>query len=82
MTGHFTRLRVLTLLRTGTGVARLAYPDTVIPGVAAGPPSTRGRKVVRVLGVRQVAQAVLTGGLRPPAYSGWAPRSTSLTPPA
>jgi len=62
-----TALRVLSPLRAGVGATRLAYPHTVIPGVAAGPLSNRGRKVVRVLGARQVAQAVATGRAPTPA---------------
>jgi hypothetical protein len=62
-----TALRVLSPLRAGIGVARLAYPHTVIPGLAAGSLSSRGRKVVRVLGARQVAQAVVTGRAPTPA---------------
>ena len=54
-------LRTLSPVRAGVGIARLAFPHTLIPGLAAGPLSNRGRRVVRVLGARQVAQAVITG---------------------
>lgn len=56
-----TALTALSPLRAAVGVARLAYPHTVIPGLAAGPLRGRGRKAVRVLGVRQVTQALVSG---------------------
>lgn len=56
-----SRLRALSPVRAVVGIARLAFPHTLIPGLAAGPLSDRGQRVLRVLGARQVAQAVITG---------------------
>ena len=55
-----TVLRALGPVRAGVGVARLAFPDTVIPRLAPVPLPSRGRLVVRVLGARQIAQAMIT----------------------
>lgn len=39
----------------------MVRPDVVVPGLSGGPLGPGGRRVVRVLGVRQLAQAWLTG---------------------
>ena len=54
-------VRVLRPARAVTGAARLAFPALSLPGINAGRLSLGGRRVVRVLGARQVAQAGLTG---------------------
>ncbi|MGH9106454.1 MAG: hypothetical protein ACRDZX_11595, partial [Acidimicrobiales bacterium] len=54
-------LRALSPARATVGVARLGFPDTVIPGWANGPLDDRARRVVRVLGARQIIQALITG---------------------
>ncbi len=54
-------LRALGPVRAAVGCARVAFPGTVIPGLAKGALGARGRGVVRVLGARQITQALLTG---------------------
>ncbi|MGH9171707.1 MAG: hypothetical protein ACRD0Z_12680 [Acidimicrobiales bacterium] len=53
-------LGALSPVRAAIGIARLAFPDTVIPGLGS-PLDTRGRRVVQVLGARQITQALVTG---------------------
>ncbi len=60
-------LGVLSPVRAAVGVARVAFPDTVVPGLADGSLSVPGRRVVRVLGARQIIQALLTGRAATPA---------------
>ncbi len=51
----------LSKVRSGLGLAQLLVP-AVAAGVVAGQrPDPRGRRVVRVLGARQLAQALTTG---------------------
>jgi hypothetical protein len=47
--------------RAGVGIVDLVFPDTLVGRLIDGQLSDRGRKVVRVLGARQVAQALLSG---------------------
>jgi len=55
------RLRLLIpLARAGYGTALLCAPGPMIGVVTGQPPSRRARRVARVLGVRHVAQAVVT----------------------
>ena len=60
-------LGALSLVRAAIGVARLAFPDTVIPGLDGDHVGPGARRLVRVLGIRQVGQALLTGRAPPPA---------------
>ena len=56
-----SRLRLLVpLARAGYGVALLCAPGPIIGIVTGRPPSPRARQVARVLGVRHLAQAVIT----------------------
>jgi hypothetical protein len=55
------RLRLLIpLARAGYGTALLCAPGPLIGVVTGQPPSRRARRVARVLGVRHLAQAVVT----------------------
>jgi len=55
------RLRLLVpLARAGYGTALLCAPGPMIGVLTGQPPSRRARRVARVLGVRHVAQAVVT----------------------
>jgi hypothetical protein len=55
------RLRLLVpLARAGYGAALLCAPGPIIGVVTGRPPSPRARQVARVLGVRHLAQAVIT----------------------
>ena len=54
-------LAVLSPVRAAIGAARLVVPALSLPGINAARLGGGGRKVVRVLGARHVAQAVLTG---------------------
>lgn len=54
-------VRVLGPARAAIGAARLVFPALSLPGINAARLGTGGRRVVRVLGVRQVVQAALTG---------------------
>ncbi len=54
-------VRVLSPARAAVGAARLALPVLSMPAINAARLGAGGRRVVRVLGVRQVAQAGLTG---------------------
>ncbi len=60
-------LRVLTPARAAIGAARLASPALSLPGSNASRRGGGGRKVVWVLGARQVGQAALTGRTPTPA---------------
>lgn len=60
-------LRLLSPVRAATGVVRLVRPDVVVPGLVGGPLGPGARRVVRVLGVRQLAQAWLTARNPTPA---------------
>jgi hypothetical protein len=51
----------LRFVRAGVGIVHLAFPDALVRRLVGGQLSDRGRKVVRVLGARQVAQALLSG---------------------
>lgn len=53
-------LRMLCSVRAGVGLARVAFPDTVLPGLAATPLPSHARLVVRLLGARQIVQGVVT----------------------
>jgi hypothetical protein len=53
--------KALSLVRTGVGVVHLAFPDTLVRRLTGRQLSAPGRRVVRVLGARQVAQALLSG---------------------
>jgi hypothetical protein len=53
--------RTLNRVRAGVGIARLVYPHLLFPTQVTGRLSNRGREVLRVLGARQVAQALVTG---------------------
>ena len=56
-----SRLRLLIpLARAGYGTALLCAPGPMIGVVTGQPPSRRARRVARILGVRHVAQAVVT----------------------
>ena len=56
-----SRLRLLVpLARAGYGAALLCAPGPMIGVVTGQPPSRRARQVARVLGVRHLAQAVIT----------------------
>ena len=56
-----SRLRLLVpLARAGYGAALLCAPGPIIGVVTGQPPSPRARQVARVLGVRHLAQAVIT----------------------
>jgi hypothetical protein len=57
---HVPPTHALGVVRAGVGVARLVFPDTVFPGLAPLALSSHGRLVVRALGVRQIAQAIVT----------------------
>jgi hypothetical protein len=55
------RLRLLVpLARAGYGAALLCAPGPMIGVITGQPPSRRARRVARVLGVRQLAQAAVT----------------------
>ena len=54
-------VRVLSPARAAIGAARLVFPVLSLPGINTVGLGAGGRRVVRVLGVRQVAQAALTG---------------------
>ena len=54
-------LAVLSPTRAAIGAARLVVPALSLPGINAARLGAGGRKVVRVLGARHVAQAALTG---------------------
>jgi hypothetical protein len=54
-------MRLLSPTRAAIGAARLVFPVLSLPGINTVGLGTEGRRVVRVLGVRQVAQAALTG---------------------
>ena len=54
-------VRVLSPARAAIGAARLVFPVLSLPAINAARLGAGGRRVVRVLGVRQVAQAGLTG---------------------
>jgi hypothetical protein len=58
--------RRLSQLRTVLGTVDLIFPGTVVRFSRNEPFHRHGRKVVRVLGVRQLAQAAVTGS-RPTA---------------
>lgn len=60
-------LRVLSPARAAIGAARLTLPALSLPGINASRLGGGGRKVVRVLGARQLAQAALTGRTPTPA---------------
>ena len=79
---RMSTIHPLGAIRAGVGVVRLLFPNSVIPGLVPIPPSSHGRLVVRALGVRQIAQAILRAGIPMRPSSGWALWSTSLTPPA
>jgi hypothetical protein len=55
------RLGAFSAIRAAVGGARIAFPNTVLPGIADRPLDTPARGVIRVLGARQVLQALLTG---------------------
>ena len=56
-----SRLRLLIpLARAGYGTALLCAPGPMIGVVTGQPPSRRARRVARLLGVRHLAQAVVT----------------------
>ena len=55
------RLRLLVpLARAGYGTALLCAPGPMIGVVTGRPPSRRARRVARILGLRHLAQAVIT----------------------
>jgi hypothetical protein len=55
------RLRLLVpLARAGYGAALLCAPGPMIGVVTGRPPSRRARQVARILGIRHLAQAVIT----------------------
>jgi hypothetical protein len=51
----------LRFVRAGVGIVDLVFPDALVRRLVGGQLSDRGRKVVRVLGARQIAQALLSG---------------------
>jgi hypothetical protein len=53
--------RWLSIVRAGYGVVLLAVPGPLLTRVTGGPVSARVRAVARVLGARQVAQAMICG---------------------
>jgi hypothetical protein len=53
--------QALRVVRAGVGIVHLAFPDALVRRLSGGQLSGRGRTVVRVLGARQVAQALLSG---------------------
>jgi hypothetical protein len=56
-----SRVRLLVpLARAGYGTALLVAPGPMIGVVTGQPPSRRARQVARILGVRHLAQAVIT----------------------
>ncbi|HEY6537599.1 MAG TPA: hypothetical protein VI138_00995 [Candidatus Dormibacteraeota bacterium] len=54
-------MRALSPVRAAVGAVRLALPDMVIPWWADRPLDARGRRAVRLLGARQLTQALVTG---------------------
>lgn len=54
-------LSALRFVRAGVGVVDLVFPNTVVRWLGGGQPSDQGRRVIRVLGARQIAQALLSG---------------------
>lgn len=61
------RLEALCPAGAGVGIARVVFPDTVVPGFAVASLSSNGRLVVRVLGARQITQTVVTSRNLTPA---------------
>jgi hypothetical protein len=53
--------KVLSLVRAGVGIVDLVLPEALVRHLAGSQLSDRGRRVVRVLGARQVTQALLSG---------------------
>jgi hypothetical protein len=51
----------LSLARAIVGALRLAWPAATTPGISGKGLGRPGRRIVRVLGARQLTQAVVTG---------------------
>lgn len=56
----------LGVVRGGWGIVALSLPDLVVGRVLHAPLDRRTRTVIRVLGARHCAQAVLSGGTPTP----------------
>lgn len=56
-----TRYRTIEVVRASWGAALLIAPDSVLRATRSGPVDTPSRTVTRILGARQLIQAVLSG---------------------